>query len=200
VEFRILAIGAHPDDWEVGAAGLFQRATDRFVIVASNGGRGGHSETRIKEAHAAMKMIGASGVVFDHPDTCVAASNFASDIESVIRDFRPDTILTTSSHDAHQDHAAVSAATMIAVRDWSGTVLAYSTPSAAERFCPNWFIGLTEEEMKNKMAVVSCHASQMKRPYLASAYLEATGKYWSHVTRSSSPFVEPYELLRHREP
>ncbi len=196
---RILAIGAHPDDWEVGAAGLLQRGSDRFVLIASSGGRGGDGGTRTQEAHTAAALIGAACSVRDHRDTEIHAARLAPDIEAEIRTLRPDVVLTTSPRDAHQDHAAVSAATMIAVRDWCGTVLAYSTPSAAERFAPNWFVGISDAEMKTKIRAAACHASQAHRPYLAPAYIEAAGRYWAQVTRSSSPFVEAYELLRHRE-
>lgn len=196
---RILAIGAHPDDWEVGAAGLLQRAAERFVLIASWGERGGEGTVRKDEALAAIRLIGAEWTIYQHLDTEIRAAQLAPEIERAIRDFLPDTIVTTSPRDAHQDHAAVSAATMIAVRDWCGTVLAYCTPSAAERFTPNWFVGLSAEEMATKIRAAACHVSQAHRPYLAPAYLEAAGRYWAQVVRSTSPFVEAYELLRHRE-
>ncbi len=196
---RILAIGAHPDDIETGAAGLLQRATDGFVLVASHGERGGPGDQRRREACAAWSMLGASGRVLGHPDTCIPAPALVPDIERVIREFRPDMILTTSPNDAHQDHAAVSAATLIAARDWCGTILGYCTPSAAEHFRPDWFVSLDAQAMAVKQELVACHASQANRPYLAASYLEAAGRYWAQVTRSSAPFVEPYELLRHRE-
>lgn len=196
---RILAIGAHSDDWEFGASGLLQRADAVFCLVATHGERGGPPEVRAQEAQAAMSLLGAAGVVLDHPDTRVCAADLAADIERAIRDFKPDTLLTMAPSDAHQDHRAVSEATLIAVRDWPCTVLAYCTPSAAERFRPNWFVSLTAEEMQRKIALVGCHASQASRHYLAPEYLEGAGRYWAQVTRSAAPFVEPYELLRHRE-
>lgn len=195
----ILVIGAHPDDGEVGAAGLFQRGGRRFGLIASRGERGGDAEQREREAKEAFAFVNAEGRILRHPDTAIQAADLAIDIERAIRDFQPDLILTTSPHDAHQDHAAVARATMIATRDFCGTILGYYTPSVAERFRPNWFVALTEAEMAAKIRVVGCHASQSKRHYLAPAYLEAAGRYWAQVTRSKAPFVEPYELLRHRE-
>ena len=169
------------------------------MLVASHGERGGDGPTRAREARAAIERLGARGSVLRHPDTVIVAPAVAPDIEAAIRDFRPDTILTMSPNDTHQDHAAVSAATMIAARDWCGTILGYCTPSAAEHFRPNWFVSLDDEAMAAKLAAVACHASQAGRLYLAPAYLEAAGRYWARVTRSAAPFVEPYELLRYRE-
>lgn len=194
---RILAIGAHPDDIETGAAGLLQRAVAASILIASHGERGGDGATRGQEARAAMERH--TVLVLDHPDTCIQVAPLVPDIERAIRKFRPDTILTTSPRDAHQDHAAVSAATLIAARDWCGTILGYCTPSAAETFRPNWFVSLDAAAMAAKAEMVACHASQASRPYLALGYLEAAGRYWAQVTRSAAPFVEPYELLRHRE-
>ncbi len=196
---RILAIGAHPDDWEVGAGGLLQRASEAFVLVASRGERGGDGDVRQREAAAARDLARADGLVLSHPDTSMAAPRLVPDIENAIRQFQPEMILTTSPRDAHQDHAAVSAATLIAARDWHGTILGYCTPSSAEHFRPNWFVSLDDQAMAGKQALVACHASQASRPYLATSYLEAAGRYWAQVTRSAAPFVEPYELLRHRE-
>lgn len=196
---RVLAIGAHPDDVEVGAGGLIQRASAAFVLVASSGERGGIGAVRAREARSAWETVRAQGLVLRHPDTAINAAAFAADVESAIADFKPDVVLTMSPRDVHQDHAAVSAATMIAAREWCGTILAYCTPSAAERFSPNWFVALTADEMTTKLKMAACHASQALRPYLAPAYLEAAGRYWAQVTRSTRPYVEPYELLRHRE-
>lgn len=197
---RILAIGAHADDVEVGTAGLLQRAEKVFILIASHGERGGDPIEREREACAAISLLGAEGRICNHPDTAIVAAQLASDIEQVIKSFRPTLILTHSPNDIHQDHAAVSHATTIAARDFVGTVLAYYTPSVAERFRPNWFASLDEATMNTKKAAIACHASQSSRPYLAPAYIEAAGRYWSQVTRSERPFVEPYELLRHREP
>jgi LmbE family N-acetylglucosaminyl deacetylase len=197
---RVLAVGAHPDDVEIGSAGLLQRAQASHVLVATSGERGGDSATRAQEARDAAFLARASCTILTHPDTAVNAAELAPDIEAAIRRFKPDLILTTSPRDAHQDHAAVSQATLIAARDWCGTILGYYTPSVAERFAPNWFVSLTDAEMGLKMALAACHKSQNGRPYMAPSYLEAAGRYWAQVTRSSRPFVEPYELLRHREP
>ncbi len=196
---RVLAIGAHPDDVDFGAAGVMQRAKVCWIIVASNGARGGDGAQRMIEAHTAAKQIESGCIVLSHADTAIRAADLAPELEEQLRHFKPSLVVTHSPHDAHQDHAAVSAATLIATRDWCGTILGYLTPSAAEHFTPNWFIGLTEDEMRTKIAMAACHQSQAARPYLAPAYLEAAGRYWAQVTRSSAPFVEPYELLRYRE-
>lgn len=197
---RVLVVAAHPDDWEVGAVGQLARGEHRFVLVASRGERGGPGPVRVREANAARALLQAEGRVLFHEDTAITPARLAPDVETMIREVQPQLIVTHSPNDAHQDHVAVSAAVLIAVREWYGTVLGFWTPSAAERFRPNWYIGLPPEAMALKLAAVACHKSQAGRPYLAPAYLESAGRYWAQVTRSAAPFVEPYELLRHREP
>ena len=196
---RVLAIGAHPDDPEHGCAGSLLHHAERHVLVMSRGERGGPPVARLAEAEAAAAVLGARLRVLAHPDTRMAAVDLAPDIEAALRETAPDLVLIMSSADTHQDHRAVHEATVIAVRGHPCTVLAYVTPSAAERFRPTWFVPLTEEQMAVKLRALACHASQSHRAYLAPEYIVGMARYWAMVTRSTAPYVEPFELVRHLE-
>lgn len=194
---RILAIGAHPDDIDVGCAGYLQRGTERRMVVLSGGERGGHG--RMTEQSASASILDASLSVHGLPDTAIDHRAAMSIIEAEVRDWAPDVVLTMSEDDTHQDHRAVADATRVAVRDLRGLVLAYCTPSSAELWQPNWFAAMTEEQMAVKLAAVACHRSQQERPYMAPEYIRSVGRYWAMVTRSQAPYVEAYQLLRMRE-
>ncbi len=111
----ILAIGAHPDDVELGAGGALLKAKaagQRFAIVDLTRGElgsRGDSETRKKEAAEAARVLGA---VFRGnlglPDGSVSASpeNRLPLIEA-IRGCRPSTVVTHSAS-GHPDHWATS--------------------------------------------------------------------------------------------
>lgn len=195
---RLLVVSPHPDDWEIGAAGLAQRASAVHVVVASRGERGGDPATRAEEAQVAAAFLGATCEVLRHPDTRVAVADLAADLEARVRDFAPDVVLTTSPDDFHQDHAAAGRAAQLATRDLRGALLAYQTPSA-ERFEANVFVALDEEAMRRKVVAVGCHRSQAGRPYATPASFEAAGRYWALASRCPLPFAEPFQLLRHRE-
>ena len=196
---RLLVVSPHPDDWEIGAAGLVQRASAAHVVVASRGERGGDPATRAEEAQSAAAYLGATCEVLYHPDTRLAVADLAADLEARVRDFAPDVVLATSPDDFHQDHAAAGRAAQLATRDLRGALLAYQTPSSSERFEANVFVALDDEAMRKKIAAVGCHRSQASRPYATAAYFEATGRYWALASRCGMPFAEPFQLLRYRE-
>lgn len=193
---RILAIGAHPDDVESGAAGMLQRGTAKRIVVLTRGCRGGNGNEREAEAMEASLLLGASLSIHALRDTALDLPAVVSVLENEIRTYDPDVVLTMSSHDTHQDHRTVHEATLIATRDLCGTVLAYCTPSSAERFRPNWYVTLSEAEMLRKLEAIACHKSQLQRPYMRAEYAQAVARHWAQVTRSREQYVEPYECVR----
>lgn len=197
---RILAIAAHPDDVELGCSGLLQRYSQRRILIMTCGEQGGAAPMRRGEAIEAAAVLEASATVLDFPDTLLEVADLIPVIEAEIAATRPTVIATLSDVDLHQDHRAVAIATEIAARDAQCTILAYVTPSAAERWRPNWFVNLTEAHMARKLQALRCHRSQQDRRYLSDEYVRGMGHYWAMVERSRAAYVEPFALVRHREP
>jgi len=113
---RILVLGAHPDDADYkagGTASIWSRLGHEVKLVSvTNGGAGHHQLSgealvarRRAEAQAAGAVIGASYDVLDHPDGGLLPTLEARhQIIRLIRDFRPDLILTHRLNDYHPDH------------------------------------------------------------------------------------------------
>jgi LmbE family N-acetylglucosaminyl deacetylase len=112
----ILAIGAHPDDCDLGAGGLaalYARAGHRVHFVAATNGDAGHyamggaplARRRRAEAQAAAAAIGIAYTVLDNHDGELEPSlaNRRAIIR-LIREARPDLILTHRPNDYHPDH------------------------------------------------------------------------------------------------
>lgn len=111
----ILLIGAHPDD-EISAGGTLakhSRAGDRVVIVTmTTGGMGHHTmpvdelvKVRGIEAADAAKTLGAELVMLDYDDGALPASReVALRLARIIREVRPDVLLTQSPDTLHPDH------------------------------------------------------------------------------------------------
>ncbi len=63
----ILAVGAHPDDIEIGCGGTLakhiERGDDVYVIVMTNGERGNHNMDR-SECLRSLQTLGVKGVFF----------------------------------------------------------------------------------------------------------------------------------------
>jgi LmbE family N-acetylglucosaminyl deacetylase len=193
---RILAIGAHPDDIEVGCAGLLQRGESRRMVVLSAGECGGDVEQRVDEQERSAGLLKATLMLHRLPDTSLDLKACVSILEGEVATYRPDLVLTHSPHDTHQDHRMVYDATVIATRDAECTVLSYVGPSCAATFQPTTFAPLSDDQMSHKLTALGCHESQSWRCYLDPAYTGGMGRYWAMVTRSRAQWVEPFETVR----
>jgi LmbE family N-acetylglucosaminyl deacetylase len=134
---RILAIAAHPDDLDFGAAGTIAGWTDAGVdvtyclVTAGDGGGFDPSVPREQipvirraEQEAAARVLGVTDVRFlDYRDGAVTPSlELRRDLVRVIRQVRPQRVLTHSPernwqniYASHPDHLAVGEATACAV-------------------------------------------------------------------------------------
>ena len=192
----VLAISAHPDDAELGCGGYIQHFSERRIVVLSQGERGGAWGTRKAEQMESAKVLRAETGLYDLRDTAIDLMDAAEILEAEIADYRPTTILTMAPHDTHQDHSTVYRATMVAVRDYPCTVLAYVGPSSAAAFAPTWFVPLTTQEMAVKQAALACHHSQSARSYMVPEAVEGMARYWSMVMRAKAQYVEPFLCVR----
>ncbi|MGN7468976.1 bacillithiol biosynthesis deacetylase BshB1 [Brevibacillus sp. SAFN-007a] len=113
----ILAIGAHPDDVEIGAAGslLLAAASGKRVgildLTYAELSSNGTVERRQEEAAAADKLLGvAARYNFGLPDRGLEAvrEEAIARVAELIRKTRPRTVLAPYFSDRHPDHESVS--------------------------------------------------------------------------------------------
>ena len=133
---RVLAVTAHPDDIDFGAAGTIAAWTETGLEVAyclvTYGDAGGYDETpraemkaiREAEQRAAAKALGVTDVTFlGHPDgRLYVTHDLRRDITRQIRRVRPHRVLAQSPernwqrvYPSHPDHLATGEATVCAV-------------------------------------------------------------------------------------
>lgn len=116
MKLDILAIGAHPDDVELGCGGtiakMIAQGKSVGIIDLTQGelGTRGTAETRKQEADDAAKILGIS----IRENLKFADGFFIDDqthqlkIVEIIRKYRPDVILSNAPHDRHPDHGKAS--------------------------------------------------------------------------------------------
>ena len=114
---KVLAVGPHPDDVEIGMGGtvLALRAAGHEVVVCdlTNGEPTpiGTPERRAREAAAAAQMLGVRRVTLEMPNRYLADTVDARNrVAEVIREVRPEMLFIPYWADAHPDH--VSAASL----------------------------------------------------------------------------------------
>jgi len=134
---RVLAIAAHPDDLDFGAAGTIAAWTSAGIevvyCIVTDGDAGGFDESfpreemaplRRAEQTAAAKAVGVHDLRFlGYPDGRVEATlGLRKDLARVIRQVRPDRVLCPTPErnyvrmpPSHPDHRAVGAAALDAV-------------------------------------------------------------------------------------
>lgn len=196
---RVLAIGAHPDDVEIGCAGTLldhRRRGDRVtVLTLSRGAVGGDQQQRVAESVTTAEAIGAQLLFGDLPDTCIEDGVATIRlIESVVAAIDPTVVYVHSGHDNHQDHRAVSTAARSATRGVR-RVFAYQSPSATNEFLPTQFVNV-DDTVRRKVEVLQMFRSQDGRSYLEPELVIAGARYWARHLAANARYAEPFEVVR----
>ncbi|MFC8597485.1 MULTISPECIES: response regulator [unclassified Isoptericola] len=197
---RVLAVGAHPDDVEIGIGATLAAhaaAGDELVILTLSGGAvGGAVADRHEEALAAAAVVGARLVHLDFPDTHLdPAAGPITAIEEVVAEVVPDRVYTHSAHDRHQDHRAVNAAVQIAAREVP-SLWCFQSPSATVDFAPTRFVDV-DGFVETKLRMLAAYVSQAHREYMQPDVVRATARYWARFSPARE--VEPLETVRSSE-
>lgn len=198
---RVLAVGAHPDDVEIGAGATLLRHRSLghpvSVLTLSRGAVGGHREDRRREAVGAAVAMSAELLMGDLPDTRMEdAPDMITLIEGVIATVRPTTVYVHSSADNHQDHRAVHRAAVIAARRVP-QLFCYQSPSSRNEFAPTKFVAV-DATIHEKVGVLAHYRSQATRHYLEPDLVVASARYWARQL-THTLYAEPFEVLRASE-
>ncbi|HEY6277555.1 MAG TPA: response regulator [Streptosporangiaceae bacterium] len=194
----VLAIGSHPDDVEIGAAGTLlahrSRGDSINILTLCRGARGGVQDTRAGESRRAADVIGATLFLDDLEDTKINEGDPTIGVISrVVAEVKPTIIYTHSLHDVHQDHRNTHRAAMVAVRE-VGRVYCWQSPSATVDFRPTRFVTI-DEHLEGKLAAIDAFASQVEvRAYLEPDLIKSTARYWSRY--GDGRYAEAFELIR----
>lgn len=209
---RVLAIGAHPDDIEIGAGGLVHRLVEEYgaevwFLVLTEGVRkqgGAYSRTfRRDECFTAAGVLGipaervevltfADCHLHDHGHEMIQA------IEDRLSRTGFDLLLTHAREDTHADHTAVHEATVSAARDLQEAVLTYQAPSTKPNgFLPTFFVRLSEEQIRRKHAAIVAHASQQGRAFTGLHRTRGLACNWAHFLRCpEGTYLEAFETQK----
>ncbi|MBB1502096.1 PIG-L family deacetylase [Propioniciclava sp. MC1683] len=190
---RVLCVVAHPDDMEYGASAAVHHWTSRGVEVAylllTSGEAGMQSPPevvgplRAREQKDACAAVGVDQLtILDHPDGMLEPTlGLRRDIARVIRQFRPD-VVVTGSWDVEApwglnqaDHRAAGLATLDACRDADNTWVfpELATDEGLPKWGPTWLlvhgsdrpthgVGLAEADVAAAVGSLGAH-----RAYLA---------------------------------
>jgi LmbE family N-acetylglucosaminyl deacetylase len=198
---RVLALGAHPDDIELGAGGFVARLVEHgaqvTMAVVSVPNR---CEERNAEAREGARILGAQSVVLwgrepgrveDQPMHRLVAR-----FDELIAEAHPDLVITHNQRDLHWDHRLVHHATVSAVRRTPCDLLTFmSSPemNAQSHSIGQCFADITAT-LEKKLAAIAAHETQSPKVDLESSrdLARAMGRI------CSVPYAEAFEVLRMR--
>jgi bacillithiol biosynthesis deacetylase BshB1 len=202
VSVDFMAVGAHPDDVELCAAGTILGLTAagrKGVIVdmtdASMGTRG-TPEIRAREAAAAAKLLKVERVNLGLPDGRLADGWEAQKrLIDAIRRFRPKVVMTHHGREEHPDHEQTSRIVKQACyKAGLARLDVAGKPHRPGRIF--YFIGMELHEpsfcvdvtaqWKRKLAVVNCYKSQFHHP--------DAKKFAGKTDLASRAFLESLEI------
>jgi LmbE family N-acetylglucosaminyl deacetylase len=165
----VLAIGAHPDDIEIGAGGLLlaldeDRPQVRYVVLT--GTRERHEEAR-RAAASFLPDADLTISFYDLPEGRLPAvwGAVKDTLEEVARSHRPDIVIAPSADDRHQDHRTVAEIVPTVLRDQ--LYLAYEIPKwDGDMGRPTVYFPMTEEVARRKVELLhKCYPSQRGRDW-----------------------------------
>jgi CheY-like chemotaxis protein/LmbE family N-acetylglucosaminyl deacetylase len=198
----VLAVGAHPGDVEIGAAGTLlahKSAGDSVAILAlTGGGQPGAQVRRPRGPQHAAGVIGARLFLGELDDADIAEGEpTIGVIEDVIARIRPTVLYMHSVHDVHQAHRNTHQAVIVAARQ-VGRVYCFQSATPTVDFRPTHF-SVIDSHASRKLAAIDAFADEPQHDdYLQPDLVVSTARYWSRFCGGS--LAEPFEAVRDRAP
>jgi LmbE family N-acetylglucosaminyl deacetylase len=167
----VLAIGAHPDDIEIGAGGMLLSLAERwpglrgrYVVLT------GTADRRLEARDAASSFLPAADLtveLLDLPEGRLPAAwdRVKEALEQVALTCSPDLILAPSRDDAHQDHRIIAEIVPTVFRDQ--LYLAYEIPKwDGDLSRPSMYFPLPADTARRKVELLNkCFPSQRNRDW-----------------------------------
>ena len=197
---RVLFLGAHPDDIEIGCGALIHHIVDKTEIlcVTLSDNQKNPELNKVKDEHlASMKVLGVpeERIVFGPFITRVFPDSRQDILEYFLKlraEFKPDLILTHSRQDVHQDHNTL---TDEALRAFRGiTVLGFDVVRSSYGFFPHVLVEVTEEDVDKKIEALSKYETYRDRYYFNAELTRSI--MVRHGALAERPFAEGFDILR----
>jgi LmbE family N-acetylglucosaminyl deacetylase len=198
---NILAIGAHPDDVELGCGGLLLKAAKNghnvFVYTLTKGAASGDPYERTRELKYSADFIGVKiSWIDDFEDTKLSLDNeLINHIEFIINKSKADIVYTHSLSDTHHDHRAVAAATIEAGR-LVNNILSYEN-SVTKDFKPQVYYDITDV-IEDKIELINLFITQKDKMFLQSNAIKGLAQYRALQSRMNTSItsVEAFEVIK----
>ena len=191
---KILAIGAHYDDIEIGCGGTLLKHIEKgdevhFAITSSDEFRTGIPGERLYEQTASLDMMGVKERILNLFSYREEVHNIIGELDKI----HPDTIFTQFEFDTHQDHRRAFIIGQAVGRKRDITTLFYDS-GAAYNFNPNM---LSIINFQSKLKLLKCYKTQIDCGAVNLDILKKKDAYWaSLITDIANSFAEGFVVRK----
>jgi len=167
---RVLCLGAHPDDIEIGCGGTLLSLADSYKVQANVVIATGSAERHGEARKAAQQFLPGAEVdvsVFGHAEGYLPDhyGEVKREFEELARSVTPDLIFAPRPDDAHQDHRTVAGLVPTVWRD--SLVLRYEIPKwDGDLGRVTHYVPLATDMARRKVQLLdACFPSQRNRDW-----------------------------------
>lgn len=200
-KLKVLLLGAHSDDIEIGCGGtvltlLRRRKVDvRWAVFSAVGER---KEEACRGASSFLGSAAAGVRLHEFRDGYFPSQLEAikESLEEIAKSFRPDAVFTHTRDDRHQDHRVISDLTWNTFRQ--SLVLEYEIPKwDGDLGRPNAYVPLTAQVMKRKSALLMrSFASQRSKDWFDERTFEALARLRGMECRAPHGYAEAFHARK----
>jgi LmbE family N-acetylglucosaminyl deacetylase len=200
---RLLCIGAHSDDLEIGCGGTIltwlasmPKLEVTWVVLSAEGVRA--SEAR-RSARALLARAATSKVLIADFRDCFLQSQYAEVkgyFENLRKEVDPDIVLTHWLQDRHQDHRLAAELTWNTWRNH--LVLEYEIPKyEGDLTTPNVYVPISASLARRKVSHLNrCFSSQRGKNWFAADTFLGLMRLRGLESRSQSGFAEAFHARK----
>ncbi len=197
---RILFLGAHPDDIELGCGALIHHiasSSDLLCVTLSDNQKNPQLKNVVEEAYRSMEVLGVprDRVRFGPFTTRVFPQDRQEILEYLLQlrsDYSPDLIFVHSRRDVHQDHRTMTDESLRAFRGIS--VLGFDVVRSSHGFFPHFLVEVTEQDVEAKVKALSQYETYRDKYYFNCELTRAI--LVRHGALAERPFAEGFDILR----
>jgi len=197
---RVLFLGAHPDDIELGCGALIHHIkgmSDLLCVTLSDNQKNPLLKNVVDEHYKSMEKLSVpkEKVMLGPFTTRIFHDSRQEILEYFLKlrkDFQPDIIFVHSKQDVHQDHNTM---TDEALRAFRGiTVLGFDVVRSSHGFFPHFLVEVTEEDVNAKIEALSQYETYRDKYYFNNELTRSI--MVRHGALAELPFAEGFDILR----
>lgn len=197
---KVLMIGAHPDDIELGCGAFISNINgkaDILCVTLSDNQKNPALSKVVEEHRRSMAILGVppendrveAFVTRKFPEMRQEILEYLFQLN---RSYRPDIVITHTRQDIHQDHNQTTEEVLRAFR--GTTVLGFDALRSSYGFFPHFLVAVSEEDAERKIEALLQYTTYNDKYYFDAQVLRAT--LIRHGALAERPYAEGFDILR----